>query len=144
MISTYYFILFACGTRSKPVSKPMNSLSTLYQMLWTWIDWYFPTSQVYLWNLSFYFLIFLKKIGSKCQAVFFAFLWDNSTLVPKWCIHCVAAAYYSFLRMFDENYRPLLRIVSYMQWKTKNTCLKIFVDKKICQNCVILFKNYKL
>ena len=34
-------------TCSKPVSKPMNSLSTLYQMLWTWIDWYFHICEIY-------------------------------------------------------------------------------------------------
>ena len=98
----------------------MNSLNTLNQMLWTSLSkkkqnvmdlpWlvFFPNLRYICEIYPFYFLFFWKKNWIKCQAVFFVFLWGNSTLVPKWCIHCAAAAYFLFLRMFDENYTALL------------------------------------
>ena len=122
MISSYYFILFACETRSKLVSKPMNSLSTLNQekllckhtipspqpdaMDLHWLV--FPQISDIFVKFTFFIFYFFGKNWIQCQAVFFVFLRGNSTLVPKWFIRCAAAAYYLFLSMFDENYIALL------------------------------------
>ena len=123
MISSYYFILFACETRSKLVSKPMNSLSTLNQekllckhtipspqpdamdLLWS----VFPQISGIFVKFTLFIFYFFGKNWIKCQAVFFVFLWGNSTLVPKWFIHCAAAAYYLFLSMF---WRKLYSIIN--------------------------------